>query len=106
MPACIVMKPGALDLVRHAYKQDCLLLNIGKNTFEWAEKQGWFKSNATNSLLRFVDGLLITKDWTNEILKKAVENEENLKLVIYKSGADIMIPHKLFSIKDDCYIIN
>ncbi len=103
--SCIVMKPGALDLARHAHKQGCLALNLGKGTYQWAVKQGWPTPDTHDGFIKFFLWLISGKDWTKEFKKKAIENEENLRLAIYESGADLMVPNEIFMIENGRYVI-
>ncbi len=105
MAVRIVMKPGILNLARHAYEQDCLFLNLGKETYKWADKKGWLTSDSGNELIRLLAGLFIRRNWTKTFLKKSIQNEENLRLAINESGADLMVPHELFVIENESYII-
>lgn len=103
--ACIVMKQGALNLVRHAYDQDCLALNLGNETYQWAVEQGWPTPDTCNGFFQYFSWFITGKDWTEEFKKKAIENEENLRLAIDKSGADLMVPHELFINEYEQYVI-
>lgn len=102
---CIVMKPGALELARYAYAQDKLALNLGQGTYQWAVKQGWPTPDTTRGLWRNLKWIITGKKWTEEFKKMAIENKENLRMVIYESGADLMVPHELFVVENDRYIV-
>jgi hypothetical protein len=106
---CIVSKPGALDLARYAYNMGLIrLVTIDSSTYQCAVRRGWPTpdTDTESGFIRQLSWIFTKKNWKDEFLKKAIENEENFRLAANESGAaDIMVPSELFEIKNGCYVV-